>query len=473
VRVLVQIRPNAAERDGGDTLHAERKAEEMRALGHEVDVSGALVHDPSPYDVVHLYNTAAWMEATFGRALRAHGCGVPVVIEPIYWDSELFYPEVTYRQHEGLRHVAFAVADRLLPNSSSEAAALESRFPAVEGRVRVVPVGVDSPQAGVEGSAAAFCGRYGVEPGFVLCAGRKELRKNQLRLIRACGAAGLPLVLAGGEHAENAEYVAECREAAASSPADVRFLPHLGAEDLAGAYSAAAVHAQPSIWETVGLTSLEAALAGCRVVTTSASGIADYLGADAWYCDPLSEGSIRDALVAANAAEPREGLGARLRSEFTWRRAAELTVVAYREAMEEHAQRQGRPPIPVGQYVAHLEELVQLQLEAIAFRDEILEGMHDYAENLKAEVERTQALEQDLEAELERAKLLEGELEGEVVVTLERTQRLEGDLARSRDELARARADLAAAEEHLQRLSHTKLLRLTRPVRDLYGRLRG
>lgn len=418
MRVLVQIRPNESERSGGDTLHAERKAEELRAFGVQIDVSGALNPDPSGYDLVHLYNTT-WIEPTFRRALRARGCGVTIVVETIHWDTSALHPPVVFQHHEGMRRIVLGLAERLIPSSRAEAVGLEQRFPGTAGRIRVVPVGVDAlPLAG--GDASAFCARHGLEPGFVLCAARKELRKNQLRLIRACGRLGVPLVLAGGEHVEEATYLAECRAAAALSGAGVRFLPHLEGAELAGAYAAARVHAQPSIWETVGLSSLEAALAGCNVVSTRESGLSEYLGDDAWYCDPLSEDSIAAAVAAALAAPPPNGVAERLRERFSWRGAAERTLVAYEEAMAEHNERGGRPAIPQDQYVEHLEELVQLQLEAIAFRDETL-----------------------------------------------------GGLTAQEPELERLRVELAEALEQLERVHQTKVLRWSAPVRALYARVRG
>jgi glycosyltransferase involved in cell wall biosynthesis len=441
----MQIRTDRADRIGGDTLHAERTAAELRKLGVEVDVTGEEIPDPSAYELVHLYNTAH-VAPTLRRALRAHGCGVPVVIETIYWDTSYAQAPVVARHQAGLRRVALGLAELAICNSRLEAEALEADFPDVVPRLRVVPVGVDG-RTGLEGGDGdAFCKLHGLEPGFVLCAGRKEQRKNQLRLIQACGRLGLALVLVGGEHPEHEEYVAECRAAAASAGGEVAFLPHLEGAELAGAYAAAHVHAQPSIRETVGLSSFEAALAGCNVVTTRNSGIFEYLGADAWYCDPWSEESIAEAVADAAAAPAPDGeVAARLRAEFSWRRTAAKALVVYEEAMREHEQRDGEPRLPAAQYAEHLEELVQLQLEAIAFRDESLEGFQAHTAYLDAQVAQR-------EAEL-----------GEARARLETT----------RAELEQERAASAAARAELERMQATRLFRWSAPLRAVYARLRN
>jgi hypothetical protein len=113
----------------------------------------------------------------------------------------------------------------------------------------------------------------------------------------------------------------------------VVFLEALPQEELAGAYAAAKVHALPGWFETPGLSTLEAAAAGCNIVTTDRGTAREYLGELAWYCDPRDVGSIRDAVLAACQA-PRSGrLKELVRERYTWARAAESTLAGYRLAL--------------------------------------------------------------------------------------------------------------------------------------------
>ena len=196
--------------------------------------------------------------------------------------------------------------------------------------------------------------------------------------------------------------MARCRQAVASRGARRLYLPHLAAHELAAAYAAARVHVLPSWHETVGLVSLEAALGGCNVVSTANSGAAEYLGDAAWYCDPRSVDSIREAVASAYAAPLRPQLGEAIAGHYTWRRAAEETLRGYEEVMTDHRQRDvppappWLPKLPTEEYVAHLEGLLRLQIEAMAHRDDQYRSLEDYARGVEQayQVLETNAKEQ-------------------------------------------------------------------------------
>ena len=87
MRVLLQIRPDYQTLPGGDATHARRTCEELRALGVEAELTGALAPDLRGYDLVHVFNTQA-IAAPFRQAVRARSWGLPVVLSPIYWDLD-------------------------------------------------------------------------------------------------------------------------------------------------------------------------------------------------------------------------------------------------------------------------------------------------------------------------------------------------------------------------------------------------
>jgi hypothetical protein len=126
------------------------------------------------------------------------------------------------------------------------------------------------------------------------------------------------------------EYRELCRRYADEN---VRFIDALPKEELASAYAAAKVHALPGWFETPGLSTLEAAAAGCNVVSTDRGLAREYLEDMAWYCDPRSLESIREAVLAAYKAPRGERLGEHVRERYTWERAAERTLEGYRLAV--------------------------------------------------------------------------------------------------------------------------------------------
>ncbi len=69
------------------------------------------------------------------------------------------------------------------------------------------------------------------------------------------------------------------------------------------------------------------------MVTTDRGTARDYLGPDAWYCDPARPESVREAVLAAYGA-PRTGAAAARVAAFTWERAARETVEVFRAVLE-------------------------------------------------------------------------------------------------------------------------------------------
>ena len=74
---------------------------------------------------------------------------------------------------------------------------------------------------------------------------------------------------------------------------------------------------------------MEAAVAGCNIVTTDRAPVDEYFGELAWRCDPTSVDSIRRAIQAALAAPRQTRLRDKIISEFTWDKAATETLRAY------------------------------------------------------------------------------------------------------------------------------------------------
>ncbi|HEY8597596.1 MAG TPA: glycosyltransferase family 4 protein [Thermomicrobiales bacterium] len=461
MRFLVQIRADYRDRPGGDATQAGRTAAELRLLGVEVDLIGGVAPDLAGYDLVHIFNTQVIGEPV-RQAMRARGWGLPIVLSPIYWnplgfrsasrsDAHPIRDQTTLdRAEQALQRVTLGAAAMLLPNSRAEAAQIRATFPEVTGQVRVVPNAVDTLFAA--GDGARFCAQYDLpRRGFVLCAGRKEALKNQLGLIRACRDLGLPLVLAGQENAEAAAYIAECRALAAGAPAPVLFLPTLAPAELADAYAAARVHVQPSFYETVGLSSLEAALGGCHVVATRNSGVAEYLGDRAWYCDPTPAEGISGPLAAAWAAPLDDTLGKRVMAAYTWQHAAELTLRAYEEVLqmtEVPPSTRWLPTLATDDYFTHLEEMVQLQLEVTAFRDRQFAEVQAAHGALYAEFKALQEYhEQVTTANTEVITSLEAGLTAEAAErrrTEEAFKALEAQTLEQNAYLAKLEAELAA-----------------------------
>jgi len=114
----------------------------------------------------------------------------------------------------------------------------------------------------------------------------------------------------------------------------VTFHHHADNRQIAQLYRSAQVHVLASKFETTGLVSLEAALCGCTIVSTSRGYASEYLGADALYCDPRHPRSIRQAVEQTLRTPSSERLRTRILENFTWRHVAQATLAAYREVLD-------------------------------------------------------------------------------------------------------------------------------------------
>jgi glycosyltransferase involved in cell wall biosynthesis len=364
MRILMLNRPTAFLAPGGDVMQMESTRRCLQKLGHEVEVSLAARPDVSRFDIVHVFNMqSGTMPHSFHQISHAKNQNKPVALSTIYWthqelnaaaQNELAgqsgarrrlstllktppraWPMLARHVFEKISHrgknfeqqkACLEMADVLLPNTRAEQELLMRDFGAHENKLRakfcVVPNAADSKF--YRADPAAFVEEFGVRD-FVLCVARVEPRKNQLRLLEATRELGLPTVLIGKMELSS-PYVQACRKAAGPG---VLWLDHLPHEQLAPAYAAARVHALTSWYETPGISSLEAGLAGANLVSTARGGTREYFQNFAFYCEPDDPNSIRRALRAAFDAPKNARLQEHIKSNYTWERVAELTANVY------------------------------------------------------------------------------------------------------------------------------------------------
>lgn len=376
-RVLLCGRPDLLRKPGGDTFQILTL---QRALGSRAGLSLELSPDVTGYGVVHLFNLSRPLEPAL-QARAAARAGVPVVTTTIFQDLSLYnargrrgvgwavrwllggdderledaravlnlsragalellaHPALTAGllghaltsrgpSATALQRELIANSDTLVFNSQLEAESVERCLGPLPANVRVevVPVGIDA-QAFQALDAAPFTRRFGISE-CVLSLGRVEDLKNQLTLIKALAGMDIPLVLAGAVNPRHRTYARAVSRAAAARP-DTHMVGPLEREMVLSALTAARVHVLPSWFETVGLASLEAAAAGCAVVSTYAGYARAYLGDEAEYCDPADGGSIRAAVERALQRGPSRRLQDRVLQRFTVQRGAEAMAGVY------------------------------------------------------------------------------------------------------------------------------------------------
>lgn len=368
MKVLFQSRSTLFSVPGGDTVQLLKTAEFLRALGITVDISTELKPSLAGYDLVHLFNLMRPQEV-FVQAENAKAQGRRVALSTIYGlyteyerkarpgIAGVVSRSVSPWQLERLKVAARAIVNRefgygsflvitkgykqlcsriaemsdvFLPNSLSEMKRVHADFAtSINKPFVVVPNAVDTSvfdleKVVVDESVMRF-------KGCVLSAARIEGRKCQLELVRAVKDLPIDLVLIGKPAPNHIAYFESIKKEATER---VHFVGQVTHDQLAQYYAVAKVHALVSWMETPGLSSLEAGAMGCNLVITDKGDTRDYFGAHAHYCDPESVDSIRNALVNALAAPTDKVLQAKIRSEYTWQKAAEMTLNGYQMALE-------------------------------------------------------------------------------------------------------------------------------------------
>ena len=360
MKVLFKNRVDAFDKPGGDVIQMLKIKEFLEKRGCEIEISLKFDDDLSPYDVVHIFNTVRIHESYY-HAVAAKRHGKPVALSTIYWNFEEFeklgrtgvlsfinllagsnareYSKCLYRyliigeKNPAVRlflkkgysiqqNDIFNFVDMILPNSYAELLMLRKDFDAA-GSVPYKIVHNCADVSFYNASPDSFIEKYGLKD-VVLCAGIIAPRKNQLALAKALKGTGLKLILVGRVQSES--YFDAVKNA---SDGNLCYIGALDQNQLASAYAAARVHVQPSWLETPGLASLEAALAGGKIVVTNRGSTREYFKDMVYYCDPSDYKSIRAAVVAAYNATPNNLLRDYIKENFTWDKAAEITLDAY------------------------------------------------------------------------------------------------------------------------------------------------
>ncbi|HEX5136534.1 MAG TPA: glycosyltransferase family 1 protein [Planctomycetota bacterium] len=219
--------------------------------------------------------------------------------------------------------------------SESTARDLAELLPASAGKVRVVPHGIAPLPAPLPDSLARMRAR--VKGPFVLHVGTIQARKNVdllVRAVRLLRGEGLPhrLVLAGRRGWKGERAFAEI-----AKDDTALWLGEASEDDLAALHALADAFASPSGYEGFGFTAAEAMAAGVPVVASRNSSLPEVVGDAGVLLDALTPEAIAAALVPLLLdPERRRALGAAGRARaasFSWSRAAEGTVRAYRDAL--------------------------------------------------------------------------------------------------------------------------------------------
>ena len=290
-------------------------------------------------DLLHIPSFAAPLRSETPFVVTIHDA-IPFVL-PAYQAS------LPMRAHLALMRRTTSRATLVLTPSEAAADDLNRVLGIPRERIRVTPEAADprfAPAASRQ-LRSDLAERYGLHGPYIFNVGGLDVRKRVDLLIEAFALvrhrlpAGTKLLIGGKAHSGNPAVYPPIEPLIAELGVgnDVILTGWLGDDEKLALYQAAAAYVTPSIYEGFGLTPLEAMACGTPVIAANRTSFPEVIGDAGLLVEP-EVGPLSRAIVRLlnDPALQRElsDRGLARAGQFSWRRLAEQTVSAYREAIE-------------------------------------------------------------------------------------------------------------------------------------------
>lgn len=376
MKVLMQNRYDALTNKGGDSYQMIYTKNYLEENGIRVAISTELEPDLKDYDIVHLFNITRVHE-TYVQFRNAVKHKKKIVVSSIYhsmadirnyetknlkglygWlvrniDSvdtiqlmkTLYYvhkyPKIWYswfiqmckgytrQQKEILENI-----DCIIPNTELEIKTIKKELfgnKDIQLKYEVVYNGIESKNYKESAKIMDWLKKNKIND-YILCSGRIEPRKNQLKIIEALRDEKIQVIFAGGINKMHRLYADEFIKQVERND-NLFYTGRVEQDEMMTLNRYAKVSVLASWLETTGLAGLEGGIMGCNVVITDKGYTREYYHDHAWYCDPEDLSSVRNAVMSAYSA-PRDSkrLGEHInKMKLTWKNAAEGTLKVYKK----------------------------------------------------------------------------------------------------------------------------------------------
>ena len=338
--------------NGGVRTQINQTAEALQRLGHDI-VWVNSNEDLPAIDILHVFVASSehwgFLRQFKTRSLSSNKKKIPIVLSPIFFAPkkigltkfklrietivDKFFSGIN--SEYGIKKQICQLADVILPNTRAELNQINKLFDIPLGNMNMIPNGVEIRFLKAERSE--FEQLYGLKD-FVLFVGQaSSTRKNVIRLLEIAPSLDAPLVLIGDLGID--EYSQKCTELIKRN--NVLHLPSQEHHStlLASAYAAAKVFVLPSLFETPGISAMEAALAGCAIVITQNGGTKEYFKKMASYVDPQDSLSLLNSINKLLQTENEElkiqniYLRKHIIADYSWDSIGATTLAAYQSLL--------------------------------------------------------------------------------------------------------------------------------------------
>lgn len=376
IKVLVRASGDKRSRVGGGLLAIQDKILQLERLGVDVTIDLKNQQSPELYDLIHIQHTIHDVYEVYQQVLEAIKWRKPIVLKPFYNPirdidnylrmGQTYFVRMVYKllnninSYLKLRGIFYSLNDRnyltvikkifsdyhkqqiailknsfLIPDSYFELKYLEQEARITIKNFKIVHASACINDDLKNTSTSIFFNKYRITD-FVLCAGRIEPLKNQVKLINALSKCTLNIVIAGTLVTTHKAYTKEFLNLVENT-SNVYWIGPLSREMLYSAYKNAHVVVIPSWTETAGMTGLEGGYFDCNIAVTERGGCREYFKENAWYMDPGNLESIRQAVLDAfHSPKGERSFKERIMREFSLEKTSEDLYDAYIKAIENY-----------------------------------------------------------------------------------------------------------------------------------------
>ncbi|WP_039656308.1 glycosyltransferase [Clostridium tyrobutyricum] len=324
MRVLFCIRKDYLENFAGDSMQFIKTLKYLKKRHVDIHINKGSIKDYSNYDIVHLFNLTRIGE-TYNYYKIARFYKKNIVLTPIYWNLKKYYSFVKdeesiklWNESNIYRKEILQGCSMIYPNSILEAEQICSDF-SINVPYTVVYNGIELEYRNYP--KFNFRKKYSLRK-YILCAARICNRKNQLVLSRILKDSNYDLVLIGDINDE--QYFMNCMKYR-----NVKYLGFMDRCNLYNAYRCADIHILPSFVETPGLSSLEAASLGCKIISTEEGSSREYFRDMCIYCNPYNEDSIKKSIEYAIGISKNSKLKKYVNNNFNWKKCIDTLYDSY------------------------------------------------------------------------------------------------------------------------------------------------
>ncbi|GAP23071.1 glycosyltransferase family 4 protein [Leptolinea tardivitalis] len=337
IKVLFVSYPHIGQNLGGMQIQIAKTADQLEKAGIDVVYFDPWKSKLSDVDVVHIFSLHPSIYE-FAEIVKAKS--KPLIVSSVLnlQDRSLATLSMQVQISKRCRGVFSSIkqsygiarlADYLIALTDKEKEIIKKAFSISPEKIRVIPNGIDKKF--LNATPTLFLEKYG-KRDFVLCVGKIEPRKNQLKLIEACKKGNWPLVLIGPANTQHPGYYLECKEKAKES--DVLFIDAINNDDplLASAYSSAKLFALVSESEVFPISVLEASAAGTRIILTERTAMGEVLGNLITYTKPNTT-NIYQSIKREWIEEKNFNLKEKITEKFSWESIGAEIIDVYRQVL--------------------------------------------------------------------------------------------------------------------------------------------